>query len=93
MGSDPSGIAQKPYSAMVIPALDMIDVVPDDNVDLPKTARRLRVTGTAGNIVVSTVSGDATRIIKNVAVGETIELFVGRVLSTGTTATGIEAYF
>lgn len=70
------------------PAENAAAVTPNDSVDLPNFSRALYV-GTAGNIALVTAGGDSVTLT-NVPVGFA-PLRVARVLSTGTTASGIVA--
>lgn len=70
------------------PAGDIIAVTPSDTVDLTKAARAIRVT-TAGNVVLITRAGNTVTCA--FLAGETRPIAATRILSTGTTATGIEA--
>lgn len=72
---------------------DYVSVTPDDDNDLANRAFGLYIDadGTAGDVVVRTgLSGTTSRTI-NVAAGDFIPGEFVRVLSTGTTATGIHA--
>lgn len=72
---------------------DVYRVTPSDSADLPVAARKLRAAG-AGTIAVYTrasAAGPTARTLTFTA-GETQEVRVIRVLSTGTTATTIDAY-
>ena len=67
-------------------------VTPDDNVDLAVPARRLYI-GAAGNVKVLLRDDLSTGpvVLVGLAVGVWHEVWVRRVLSTGTTATNIVA--
>lgn len=66
------------------------DVTPNDGADLPKLFARITATG-AGTIRV-TCSGGGT-VTLGIEAGGVLPVFVDRVLSTGTTATGIVALY
>jgi hypothetical protein len=71
------------------PASDVLPVTPSDTVDLAKPSRAIRAVG-AGNIAMITAgSGGATRTV-TFADGETRYIRATRILSTGTTASGID---
>ena len=74
------------------PADDVFLVTPSDSSDLDYLAKSIRLsgTGTAGNVAIITDSGNS-RIIPMLP-GEQWDICVRRVLSTGTTATGIYAF-
>lgn len=71
--------------------VDLIPVSPDDDNDLTIPCRAIRCSpgGGAGTLRVTTKAG----VVRNtsIALGETLMLFVVRVHSSGTTATGLEA--
>ena len=71
-----------------IVATDLIPVTPDDEADLAKAARALRV-GSGGTLRVTTLAGN----VRNTSVedGEVLLVAVSRVHATGTTASDIEA--
>lgn len=62
-------------------------VTPDDNTDFPKKTRAIYV-GTTGDLAVVMANGN-TITFTDIAAGVFHPLQVIRVLSTGTTATGI----
>lgn len=74
------------YNTMV--GLDLIPVVPNDAVDLPTSARALRIGG-AGTLRFVSLAG----VLRNTSVtaGEVTSFGAIRVHATGTTATTIEA--
>lgn len=67
----------------------MAEVTPNDNADLPRTAFSLYVVG-AGNVAF--IGANGVKAVVPVAAYSTISCRVKRVLSAGTTATGIYAY-
>jgi hypothetical protein len=71
------------------PALDIQPVTPNDAVDLPQIGVSLYVE-TGGTVAFETVAGQA----RTVAVGDLSVLPVGvqKVMSTGTTASGIHVF-
>lgn len=71
------------------PARDVAPVTPSDSADLPDVAVAFFASG-AGNVKVITVKGE-TRVIP-VAEFMIVPVGVTRVLATGTTATGIQAF-
>lgn len=72
-------------------ALDIVPITPNDSTDLATPARAIRCknTGTSGAVALITFMGN-TRTT-DIAAGETLPVYATRVLSTGTTATGLEA--
>lgn len=71
---------------------DIVPIAPNDSSDLATPARAIRckpTTGQSGTIRVTTGAG----AIRNTEItqGETLNVFVTRVHTTGTTATGLEA--
>jgi len=71
-------------------------VTPSDSEDLPlgpngATCRALRVTG-AGDINVN-LYGGGTAVLTTIGAGQVVLVACTRVLSTSTTATGIEALY
>lgn len=66
-------------------------VTPNDSNDLSPFARSLRI-GTGGTVTVQNFRGESV-LFSNVQDGETLPCLVKRVMSTGTTATGIVAYY
>lgn len=69
------------------PANGAFAVTPDDNANLPNTARALYIGG-AGNVAIVTRDGSATTF-ENVPAGTTLRITVSQVKATGTTATAI----
>jgi hypothetical protein len=76
---------------------DVYSVSPNDSTDLPTAARGIRCAG-AGVVIVNTRGGSSINApasgnprTMNFAAGETRYVRIIRVLSTNTTATGIEA--
>ena len=65
-------------------------ITPNDATDLAIITRQIRITGSAGNLSVVWVDGSSS--VETVAAGETLDWRIRRVLSTGTTATGIRGY-
>jgi len=74
------------------PATGIFTVTPDDNLDQPHMIRYFRVGGTAGDVRVVSRRGE-TETIPNVQIGETIIGDVRMIMQTGTTATGITAWY
>jgi hypothetical protein len=72
------------------PARDGTSVVPDDSADLAQVSRMIYVGG-GGNLAVKMQDGIGTLIFENIPDGAQIPIRVARILSTGTTATGIIA--
>lgn len=71
---------------------DTFAVTPSDSVDLPlndlgRTVRRIKVTG-AGDVAVN-LTGGGTATLTTLSAGQVVLCGVSRILSTGTTATGI----
>lgn len=71
------------------PAYDLVPVTPSDSADLSQIALALYVE-TAGTVVYTSVAGNQ-RTTK-VAAFSILPVGVSRVLATGTTATGIQAF-
>lgn len=73
------------------PAIDLPPIAPNDNENLPKSARaiRCRGDGTAGTVRVTTAVGEVRDTY--IMAGEMLIVQVMRVHATGTTATGLEA--
>lgn len=71
---------------------DLVPIVPDDNADLPVTARaiRCRPDGAGGTLRLVTYAGQLRNTY--IAAGETLLVLATRVHATGTAATGLEAY-
>lgn len=72
------------------------DVTPSDGTDLPtgpqgNTCRGVQVTG-AGNVAVNLLDG-GTATLTGLSAGQRLNIDITRVLSTGTTATGIRALY
>jgi len=66
-------------------------ITPSDTADLEQVTRQIRVTGAAGDIAVVWVDGATST--EPVSVGDVLDWRIKRVLSTGTTATGIRGYY
>ena len=78
------------------PEYQAYPVTPSDSVDLPPapdggTCRALYITG-AGNVSVNLLGG-GTAVLTGLAAGQILPVGVTRVLSTSTTATGIQALY
>lgn len=71
------------------PATDMSPVTPDDGADLPDVAVALYIE-TGGAVAFVTVAGQSRLV--SVADNSILPVGVGRVLATGTTASGIHAF-
>lgn len=71
------------------PASRAVSVTPNDDADLTTVSRGLHV-NVAGNIAVI-FENDASSVVLTVVAGVALPYRVRRVLSTGTTATGIFA--
>lgn len=79
-------------SASADPAGDMIvgdSTIKSDTFNLTKPARAIRV-AVAGNVTLITTAGSTVTCA--FLAGETRAICATRILSTGTTATGIEVY-
>jgi hypothetical protein len=66
-------------------------VTPSDSADLPKTAVGIKCKGTAGNVVFVSAGGDT--ITYPIAADEVLVCGISRILSTGTTATTLWAFY
>lgn len=75
------------YVQLDSPAEDFFPITPNDSVDLSEVTRSIWVTG-AGNLTVITRKGQ-TRTWSSVPANTLLPIRVSRVLTTGTTATGI----
>lgn len=71
-------------------ATDVISVTPNDSTDLANVALGITCKGAAGDVVFVTAKG-TTRTYP-ITLGEVLPVGIARVLSTGTTATGIWAF-
>lgn len=71
----------------MMPADDVFDITPDDEVDLTMLTRAIRVEGEGIVVFVNRWGRTCTA---RFAAGETRALRASRILATGTTATGIE---
>lgn len=69
------------------PADNLVAITPSDSTDLANVSRAIYVGG-AGNIVV-TPAGGGSNVTLTVVAGAVLPIRVSRVLSTGTTATGL----
>jgi hypothetical protein len=76
------------------PAFGVLDVTPNDSADLKAdgTASRGVYCGTSGDLAVVMADGTSSTL-PNVAAGVTHPWRVVRVKATGTTASGIRAFF
>lgn len=72
------------------PAVNLMEITPDDAQDLTECSRALNV-AVSGMVRVTTVLGDTATI--NIAAGIPFPVRVRRVWQTGTTATGICALY
>ena len=70
------------------PLRDFFAITPSDDTDLPTAARGILV-GVSGDVAVIGVGGSSSVVIPALAAGVWHPMNVKRVLSTGTTATGI----
>ena len=73
------------------PAFNALSVTPSDSVDLDQTTRAVSV-GVAGDVSVETAGGQSAVVIY-MAAGVPFPVRVTRINATGTTATGIVAYW
>ena len=71
-------------------ARGMVSITPNDSTDLTNVLVGIECTGTAGNIAVVTAKGQS--ITRPIAAAQIIPCGIVRVLSTGTTATGLIGY-
>lgn len=69
------------------PADNLVAITPSDSTDLANVSRAIYVGG-AGNLVV-TPYGGGSNVTLAVVAGAVLPIRVSRVLSTGTTATGL----
>lgn len=84
----------KTYTLGVNPQTERtgLAVTPADGTDLPNgPCRGIYVTG-AGNVNVQ-LAGGGTAVLTGLSAGQIVEVTVSRILSTGTTATGIYALY
>jgi hypothetical protein len=72
---------------LTAPADNIVAITPSDSTDLAQNSRAIYVGG-AGNIVV-TPAGGGSNVTLAVVAGAILPIRVSRVLSTGTTATGL----
>ena len=72
---------------LTAPADNLIAITPSDSTDLAHNSRAIYVGG-AGNLVV-TPAGGGSNVTLAVVAGAVLPIRVSRVLSTGTTATGL----
>ena len=77
-------------TALSDPATGVYVITPADGADLPIRTRAIRASG-AGNI--NLIGADGVTCVCAFSAGETRPLRVTRVLSTSTTATGIEGMY
>lgn len=70
------------------PAEDAFAITPNDATDLVNATRAIYVSGTSGDIKVTTVKG-TTLVIPAVPSGDRFPIRVSRVWAAGTTATGL----
>ena len=73
------------------PAIGGFDIAPDDQNDLPKLTRALMVS-TLGDVTLTLQDG-STLTLAGLAPGQVYPLRAGRVLATGTSATGIKGLY
>jgi hypothetical protein len=83
-GTDPHGIPIGQGAG----GTRQFSITPDDDNDLAVVVRAIRVTG-AGNVAFIAANDTAAVTWTGCIVGEIIPMYVKRVLSTGTTATGL----
>lgn len=89
-----NGIVMPSFKATPIssPLVGAAPVTPNDSSDLPYVTRGIMVTGTSGNVAL--VFQDGSQVtLGGLAVGTLYPFAVTRVKATGTTATGIVAFF
>ena len=70
-------------------ATDLIPITPDNDADLPRTARAIRCTTATGTLRITTLRGEVRNTV--IGFGEILPVAATRVHATGTTATGLEA--
>ena len=74
------------------PATDAAAVTPSDSTPLPGGNARFLYVGGSGSVVVVTAGGTQVTL-SNAVAGSTIPLEVTQVMATGTTATGLVAFY
>lgn len=74
------------------PLVGAAPVTPSDVSDLPYITRGIMITGTAGNVALVFQDGSQV-VLGGLSVGTLYPFAVTRVKATGTTATGIVAFF
>lgn len=79
------------FKGQVQPAEYMESVTPSDTTKFTKTARAIECTGAAGTITLLFPNG--ATLARTIRLDQRIDCFCDRVNSTGTTATGLVAYF
>ncbi len=85
-----AGKAPNPFGTWT--AHDVRAVTPNDNADLPRGTCIAMFIGVAGNIVFTPEAG-GTNVTLAVAASQYLPIRASRILSTGTTATGIHALY
>lgn len=70
----------------------VVPVTPNDAQNLPRGLCRAIYTGSGGAIALQAEEG-VTVTLANLPAGQSLDLKVQRVLATGTTATGIHAFY
>lgn len=75
------------------PSGEFAAVTPSDSVNLPQPARALFVGGDGNVVVIQSAPGGVAVTFTAVRAGTILPVSVQRVLSTGTTATGLVALF
>lgn len=85
------GYREQGMAALLEPARGVFMITPSDSADLAHVTRRIVVTGSAGNVAVTMVDGGTATVA--VLAGEALDWAVVRVLSSGTTATGLRGEY
>ncbi len=77
-------------SSLESPAVNLLEVTPDDGADLAFVSRAINV-GTSGTVRLTTLNGDTATVY--VAAGGAFPIRAQRIFATGTTATNIVAMY
>jgi hypothetical protein len=80
--------------SVTAPAYLLANITPSDSVTLPYTGRGIHVTGSSGNVAITTAGMPAgTSVQLYIAQGGLFPALVTQIWATGTTATGIVAAY
>lgn len=81
----PQDMFEHTADSLISPASDCFAVTPSDTIALARTTRAIYV-GTGGDLAVQTIGSSSPVTFRNVISGSILDIRIGQVFATGTTA-------